>query len=89
MVSDVDLSVLVHFRFFNFVKCIDHRAAVLERSQHMDTDCTSGGGSPVKYHVHVIYHNNQAYKINVILTYPLATDHHTIYTNIKYTNIYR
>ena len=50
MVSNVDLSVVVHFRFYNFVKCIEHRAAVLERSQHVDTNCTSDC-SPVRYHV--------------------------------------
>ena len=25
MVSNVDLAVVVHFRFFNFVKCIEHQ----------------------------------------------------------------
>ena len=59
MVSNVDLSVVVHFGFSISPK----KAAVLERSEHMDTDCTSGGGSPVRYHVHVIYQKNQIYKM--------------------------
>ena len=61
MVSNVDLSVVVHFWFISFVKCIEQQ--FLKDLNTLNTDCTSGGGSPVRYHVHVTYQKNQVYKM--------------------------